>query len=107
MYLGKIVETNDAEMLYKRPVHPYTRALLSSIPVPDPENVIRHEPLTGEVPSPITPPSGCYFHTRCPYAKDICKTDAPELRPVSHDNRQEWLVSCHFTDEFASQTKSV
>ncbi len=100
MYLGKIVEINDAEMLYKKPVHPYTRALLASIPVPDPEIVVKHEPLTGEVPSPINPPSGCYFHTRCPYAKAICKTDAPELKPVRLDNKQEWLVSCHFADDF-------
>jgi oligopeptide/dipeptide ABC transporter ATP-binding protein len=107
MYLGKIVEINDAEMLYKRPVHPYTRALLASIPVPDPENVVMHEPLSGEVPSPINPPSGCYFHTRCPYVKDICKTDVPELKPVRIDTSQEWLVSCHFADDFVSQSKNA
>ena len=103
MYLGKIVEINDAEMLYQKPVHPYTRALLSSIPVPDPEKVKHHEPLSGEVPSPINPPSGCYFHTRCPHARDICKNEAPELKPVSEDQKQDWLVSCHFANEFEQQ----
>jgi oligopeptide/dipeptide ABC transporter ATP-binding protein len=103
MYLGKIVEINDAEMLYQNPVHPYTRALLASIPVPDPEKAQLHEPLSGEVPSPINPPSGCYFHTRCPYAKDICKTKTPELKPVSPLQKQDWLVSCHFADDFVTE----
>lgn len=99
MYLGKIVEINDAEQLYRNPAHPYTQALLKSIPEPDPEKAAHHEVLKGEVPSPINPPSGCYFHTRCPYVQDICRTVAPELRPVSV-NQPDWRVSCHFAEQF-------
>lgn len=98
MYLGKIVEMNEAEKLYSHPVHPYTRALLSSIPVPDPEKKKVHDVLTGEVPSPINPPAGCHFHARCPYAEEKCSKDRPELKPVK-DN-PNWLVSCHFMDNF-------
>ncbi len=102
MYLGKIVEINDAEILYKKPVHPYTQALLSSIPIPDPVKVKRHEVLPGEVPSPINPPSGCHFHTRCPHVQDKCRTKSPELRPVSSHHDQDWLVSCHFSEKFVN-----
>jgi oligopeptide/dipeptide ABC transporter ATP-binding protein len=100
MYLGKIVEINDADLLYQNPVHPYTRALLASIPVPDPEKVKKHEALAGEVPSPINPPSGCYFHTRCPYVQDICRSEVPVLKPVSPSHKQDWLASCHFASDF-------
>lgn len=103
MYLGKIVEINDAETLYRNPVHPYTRALLASIPVPDPEKVMQHQPLSGEVPSPINPPGGCYFHTRCPYVEDRCRTEPPPLKPVLPDGDENWLVSCHFSDKFIQQ----
>ncbi len=99
MYLGKIVEINDAEQLYRKPAHPYTQALLKSIPVPDPEKAVQHEVLKGEVPSSINPPSGCYFHTRCPYAQDRCRTDRPELRAVSAA-KPDWLVACHFAEQF-------
>jgi len=102
MYLGKIVEINDSEQLYRKPAHPYTQALLKSIPEPDPERAVQHEVLKGEVPSPINPPSGCYFHTRCPYVQDRCKTVAPELRPVSMD-QPDWRVSCHFAEQFIKQ----
>ncbi len=98
MYLGKIVEMNDAEKLYSHPVHPYTRALLSSIPVPDPQKKKEHDVLTGEVPSPINPPAGCHFHARCPYAQQKCRIDRPELKAVK-DN-PNWLVSCHLMDDF-------
>ncbi len=98
MYLGKIVEMNDAEKLYSHPVHPYTRALLSSIPVPDPQKKKEHDLLTGEVPSPINPPAGCHFHARCPYAQEKCRIDRPELKAVK-DN-PNWLVSCHLMDDF-------
>ncbi len=98
MYLGKIVEMNDAEKLYSHPVHPYTRALLSSIPVPDPQKKKEHDVLTGEVPSPINPPAGCHFHARCPYAQQKCRIDRPELKAVK-DN-PNWLVSCHLMYDF-------
>jgi peptide/nickel transport system ATP-binding protein len=102
MYLGKIVEINDAESLYLNPVHPYTRALLSSIPVPDPEKKKKHDVLSGEVPSPINPPSGCHFHARCPHVQDICRKERPQLKPISKDEKQDWLVSCHFSGDFVS-----
>lgn len=98
MYLGKIVEMNDAESLYKNPVHPYTRALLSSIPVPDPEKKKVHDVLTGEVPSPINPPDGCHFHARCPYAEEICTKQRPEL--TTTNSNPNWLVSCHLKENF-------
>ncbi len=99
MYLGKIVEINGSEDLYRQPVHPYTRALLKSIPVPDPERPLRHEVLQGEVPSPINPPSGCYFHTRCPHVQDKCRIEAPVLRAVQPD-KPDWQVACHYAETF-------
>ncbi len=82
MYLGQIVEMADAEDIYSHPLHPYTEALLSAVPLPDPES--RHERiiLKGEVPSPINPPKGCRFHTRCRHTIDICKEQSPLLKPV-------------------------
>jgi oligopeptide transport system ATP-binding protein len=93
MYLGKIVEISEAKEIYVNPKHPYTKALLSAIPIPDPkasrENRII---LTGDVPSPISPPSGCHFHPRCPRAEANCKTDAPKLE--SKDTGH--LASCWY-----------
>ncbi len=97
MYLGKFMEVSARDDLYKTPLHPYTQALLSAVPIPDPE-VESHRQvivLKGEVPSPINPPSGCVFHPRCPRAFDPCGTDVPELR----DNGGGHLVACHlYTD---------
>jgi oligopeptide/dipeptide ABC transporter ATP-binding protein len=95
MYLGKIVEISPAEELYQEPVHPYTEALLSAVPVPDPDLSARRERivLEGDVPSPVMPPSGCRFHSRCRYATEICKVEEPPLVP--HGNSQGHLAACH------------
>ena len=93
MYLGRIVELGDAEEVYRRPNHPYTRALIAGIPRLD---AGRHafEPVRGEIPSPLDPPSGCHFHPRCPHAMARCRTDAPALAPVAPGH----LSSCHLND---------
>ena len=92
MYLGRIVEMAQTEELYENPLHPYTKALLSSIPVPDPkvEKMKRRILLKGELPNPLNPPHGCPFNTRCPYAEDICKKEVPELKNI--DGRK---IACH------------
>ena len=94
MYLGKIVEMTDYARLYTDPKHPYTRALLSAVPVADPGAQKNRTPLKGDVPSPINPPSGCRFHPRCPRAMDICSKTPPVLREIS-PGRQ---VACHLYD---------
>ncbi len=99
MYLGKIVEYTDADKLYESPLHPYTRALISAIPVPDPAIKKDRQILSGDVPSPIHPPQGCRFHTRCPVAFDLCFHQEPELRPVQGTTGNEHLVACHRAHE--------
>jgi oligopeptide transport system ATP-binding protein len=93
MYLGRIVEIADRETLYKRPQHPYTQALLAAVPIPDPEIEATRPQIavTGEVPSALRPPPGCRFHTRCPRATDVCKTEEPMLRDLGGGQ----MVSCH------------
>lgn len=86
MYLGKIVEMAEAEELYRNPKHPYTKALMSAIPVPDPRRRDERIILTGDVPSPINPPTGCHFHPRCPMAIEDCKTIVPPLEEKSKDH---------------------
>jgi peptide/nickel transport system ATP-binding protein/oligopeptide transport system ATP-binding protein len=83
MYLGKIVEIGEKQEIFSSPIHPYTQALLSSIPVPNPERKRRAVELKGEVPSAINIPLGCRFHTRCPYAEEKCKRAEPELIAVN------------------------
>lgn len=101
MYLGKIVEIADKESLFRSPKHPYTKALLSAIPVPDPEHVKSHIVLKGDVPSPINPPTGCRFHTRCPFAQERCITDVPELK--THEGMVPGHeAACHFVEEIES-----
>ena len=94
MYLGKIVELASVEDLFQSPLHPYTEALLSALPQPDPLYVSRTIVLEGSVPSPINPPSGCRFHPRCRYAKDICSQQEPDLRELEGHS-----VACHFAEE--------
>jgi oligopeptide transport system ATP-binding protein len=93
MYLGKIVELADRKTLYDDPLHPYTRALLSAVPIPDPELELRRERMVlgGEVPSPLAPPSGCVFHPRCPIVVERCRVDVPALREVKPGH---W-AACH------------
>ncbi len=100
MYLGKIVETAGRNDIYDHPQHPYTRALLSSIPVPDPVVERSRAPilLKGEIPSPVNPPSGCRFHPRCPIARvpGICSEQEPELEPHGEPGQ---VAACHFAGE--------
>jgi len=95
MYLGKIVELADRRTLFATPHHPYTRALLSAVPVPDPTVKRSRIILHGDVPSPINPPSGCRFHTRCPFAFDRCRVEEPQLRAAPNTSAQGHVTACH------------
>jgi peptide/nickel transport system ATP-binding protein len=97
MYLGKVVEVADKKDLFDSPLHPYTKALLSSIPVPNPVQKRERVILKGDVPSPIDPPSGCRFHTRCPFATEKCKLEEPALRKLAENH----FVSCHFAEQLS------
>jgi peptide/nickel transport system ATP-binding protein len=91
MYLGKIMEMGTAEDIVYEPLHPYTKALISAVPVPDPKSRRTRLTIKGEIPSPINPPSGCRFHTRCPIAEEICRREEPELTNMG----KEHYVACH------------
>ena len=94
MYLGRIVEYADKKTLFTRPKHPYTQALLSAVPVPNPKLRREKRLLQGDVPSPINPPKGCTFHTRCPYAEERCRKEVPALKEIAPGHG----VSCHLVD---------
>ncbi|MCY4443485.1 MAG: ATP-binding cassette domain-containing protein [Proteobacteria bacterium] len=98
MYLGEVVEYSTSEALYDSPYHPYTKALISAIPTISAEKTQRH-PLVGEIPSPMQPPSGCRFHTRCPFAEKRCSAEKPELRVIDGDSQH--VVACHFAEKLA------
>jgi peptide/nickel transport system ATP-binding protein len=95
MYVGRIVELGETEELFTSPKHPYTAALLSAVPEPDPRTRSRRIVLQGEVANPAAPPSGCYFHPRCPYAIEVCRTQTPTFQEISPGH----LVGCHRAHE--------
>jgi oligopeptide transport system ATP-binding protein len=97
MYLGEIVESATSDQLFDKPLHPYTQALISAVPVPDVDHKTTRILLPGEVPSPINPPAACRFHPRCPYATEICKQVAPKLEDALVPGH---LVACHHADQF-------
>ena len=99
MYLGRFVELAPTNELFYAPKHPYTEALMSAIPEVDPDIEMTPVHLEGEIPSPVNPPSGCHFHTRCPYVQDICKTDVPVWQEIE----PERFVACHFADSLQLQ----
>ncbi|MCH8551714.1 MAG: dipeptide ABC transporter ATP-binding protein [Natronospirillum sp.] len=98
MYLGKIVEIADKKSLFEKPQHPYTQALLSSIPTYDPKAKTERIPLKGDVPSPIDPPEGCRFHTRCPYAQERCRVEEPKLVNLK-DLQAGHEAACHYAGD--------
>ncbi|CAB4871160.1 unannotated protein [freshwater metagenome] len=92
MYLGKVCEVARSDDLYREPAHHYTNVLLNSIPVPDPEIAVQRTAIEGEIPSPVMPPPGCRFHTRCPAAQDRCRSEEPQLREINTSH----FVACHY-----------
>ncbi|SMF72498.1 ABC transporter ATP-binding protein [Pseudobacteriovorax antillogorgiicola] len=101
MYLGRIVELASSDDIYDNAMHPYTKALLSSVPVPDPDRIQHSEILEGEVPSPTNPPSGCPFHTRCKYVTDRCINELPRLTKVAGNDDHQ--VACHFAEKIKEE----
>ena len=105
MYLGRIVEITEVDELYANPKHPYTEALFSAIPIPDPDYQLEQIILEGDVPSPSDPPSGCNFHPRCRYAKPICRQEQPVLTPVKSNIDHQ--VACHFAEQLVLRGLNV
>lgn len=103
MYVGRIAEIGDREAIFKNPKHPYTEALLQALPQPDPRNRHEPKPLGGDVPSSANPPSGCYFHPRCPYVQQRCREETPALREVGPGQR----AACHFSEELTLEGAMV
>jgi len=101
MYLGKIVELSSTDEIFHKPLHPYSQALIASVPTPDPTERKERAPLMGEVPSPVNPPQGCRFHPRCPYAMDVCRRQEPELLDVG----KEHFVACFAVKPSAVKSK--
>lgn len=104
MYLGKIVEVGSIEDVWKQRLHPYTRALIASAPVDDDDYPVAIPPLRGDLPSPLAPPSGCRFRTRCPYAVEKCATEEPQLRSLGTIDH---MVSCHYAEEFSQSISEL
>ncbi len=100
MYLGRIVELADSEMLLDNPMHPYTRALISAVPVPDPRARASRATISGEPPNPFDPPSGCAFHARCPHADAKCRSQLPEFRQIG----EKHMVACHHAEVLSDKT---
>ena len=109
MYLGKVVEISDSKLLYDFPQHPYTEALLSAVPIPDPhtERARRRIILEGDVPSPANPPKGCVFHPRCPRAQEVCTTAMPKLVSTGGDAGEPHEMACYFPARFADGQRRV
>jgi oligopeptide/dipeptide ABC transporter ATP-binding protein len=103
MYLGNIVEVAKRDELFIRPYHPYSFALISAVPIPDPSIKKKKIILEGDVPTPINPPSGCKFHPRCPYSKDICKKEIPLLEKINNEH----FAACHFALELEPPEGSI
>jgi oligopeptide transport system ATP-binding protein len=101
MYLGRVVELSDRDHVFENPLHPYTQALLSAIPIPDPEKESKRQRLIleGDVPSPANPPKGCRFHPRCRYATEICQVNDPPFRNLTGESAPHW-VACHHAEKF-------
>ena len=95
MYLGKLVELGDRDVIYREPLHPYTQSLFSAIPVPDPEHRGARVSLKGDLPNPVHPPPGCRFHTRCPFAQERCRREVPVFREIAPGHH----ASCHFAED--------
>ncbi len=105
MYLGRVVELGPSEAIFTRPLHPYTRALFGSRPSMDPANRIEEPPITGDPPSPIDPPSGCRFHTRCPFAEAVCEQRSPELGAWLE--RELHVAACHMLDAESGHSRAA
>ena len=99
MYVGKIIEIAKTDSLFDKPQHPYTEALLSAVPIPDPSHQSKKIILSGEIPNPVSPPKGCFFHPRCRYAQSKCETEAPILESLGNQH----YSACHFPGQFGSK----